>query len=240
MKSKPFFSTLIFTIYFFYNSDGQNSIIVPKNEYNLQIVDNKRLYNGLVAYDSSLYLVSLTDCISGVILDLRYSTNRNFMNHPMYPKNTKMTYLRLPAAFALKMVEDELALKKMHLKIFDAYRPYSVTIKFWKAIQDERYVANPAKGSGHNKGLAVDLTIVDSTGKELDMGTDFDNFTDTAYHEFANLPSKVLENRKMLKSIMAKHGFKPLDSEWWHYIFDFKEFSPLYSLSFKCLIKKHL
>ncbi|HYE55097.1 MAG TPA: M15 family metallopeptidase, partial [Chitinophagaceae bacterium] len=104
------------------------------------------------------------------------------------------------------------------LKIWDAYRPYSVTEKFWEMVKDERYVANPAKGSGHNRGLAVDLTIINlATGKELDMGTGFDNFTDTAHHTFTQLSPTVLENRKLLRQTMESCGFTAFESEWWHY-----------------------
>src|SRR5690606_37409302 len=125
----------------------------------------------------------------------------NFMKKRMYPANTRHTFLRAPAAWALARVQQELSIQGYSLKIFDAYRPYSVTVAFWEPIKDERYVANPAKGSGHNRGLAVDLTIVEtSTGKELDMGTGFDNFTDTAHHAFTkNLSPEVQKARALLK-----------------------------------------
>ena len=88
----------------------------------------------------------------------------------------------------------------------------------WKLIGDERYVANPAKGSGHNRGLSVDLTIVDvKTGIEVDMGTDFDHFSDTAHHDFHSLSDEVIRNRKWLKAMMEEQGFKALPTEWWHY-----------------------
>jgi D-alanyl-D-alanine dipeptidase len=85
-------------------------------------------------------------------------------------------------------------------------------------VKDERYVANPAKGSNHNRGLAIDLTIVQTaSGAEINMGTDFDNFTDTAHHNFAHLPQQALQNRKWLKETMEQAGFKSFESEWWHY-----------------------
>jgi len=135
----------------------------------------------------------------------------------MSPK-TNDTYLRLPAAKALLKVQQELNKKGLGLKIFDAYRPYSVTKKFWELVHDERYVANPKKGSGHNRGIAVDLTIIDlKTDKELNMGTGFDNFTDSAHQDFAALPKDVLANRQMLKETVEKYGFNLLATEWWHY-----------------------
>ena len=140
------------------------------------------------------------------------------MKLQMYPKNTSITFLRLPAAIALQKVQQELNEKGLGLKIFDAYRPFSVTVKFWELVKDERYVANPSKGSGHNRGIAVDLTIIYlKDGHELNMGTGFDNFTDTAHHTFTKLPEEILQNRELLRSTMEKFGFKAFESEWWHY-----------------------
>lgn len=104
------------------------------------------------------------------------------------------------------------------LKVFDAYRPYKTSRMMWELIRDERYVANPAKGSGHNRGLAIDLTIIEAkSGKELDMGTPHDNFTDSAHHSFRQLSSEVLKNRTLLRGLMERNGFKALETEWWHY-----------------------
>ncbi|MEI9911695.1 MAG: M15 family metallopeptidase [Bacteroidota bacterium] len=86
-------------------------------------------------------------------------------------------------------------------------------------MKDERYVANPAKGSGHNRGVAIDVTIIHlQSGEELDMGTGFDNFSDSAHHSFKKFPNEVLQNRLLLKNTMEKNGFKALDTEWWHYL----------------------
>lgn len=163
-------------------------------------------------------MIELKTVMPTLIYDLRYSTENNFVKKALYPAFTSTTFLRLPAANALANVQKELRQKGLGLKIFDAYRPYSVTVKFWELIKDERYVANPSKGSGHNRGLAVDLTIIDlNTGKELDMGTGFDNFTDTAHHTFTALSETVLKNRTLLKEVMLKYGFKLFETEWWHY-----------------------
>ncbi len=126
--------------------------------------------------------------------------------------------MRVEPAMALKKVQEKLKKQGLALKIFDAYRPFSVTCKIWKTVADRRYVSNPKNGSNHNRGVAVDLTLIDlNTGRELDMGTVFDNFTDTAHHDFCNLPSNVLANRKVLKNVMRKFGFNIVPSEWWHY-----------------------
>jgi len=163
-------------------------------------------------------MIELKNTIPQLVLDLRYATTNNFMHRRMYPAKTNDTYLRLPAAKALLQVQQELNTKDYGLKIFDAYRPYSITVEFWELVHDERYVADPKKGSGHNRGIAVDLTIIDlKTGKELNMGTGFDNFTDSAYHNFTALPKEILANRRLLKETMEKHGFVKFDTEWWHY-----------------------
>lgn len=162
------------------------------------------------------------------------------MKRLMYPANTQVTFLRLPAVRALQKVQAELNSKGLGMKIFDAYRPYSVTEKFWKLVHDERYVANPANGSGHNRGASVDLTIINlQTGKELDMGTGFDNFTDTAHHSFTALSESVLQNRLLLKSTMEKYGFNALETEWWHYSLPQSKRFELLNISFKKL-KHHL
>lgn len=167
-----------------------------------------------------LEMVELKSRIPSVIYDLRYACENNFMQRLMYPAGTVTTFLRQPAADSLLKVQEELKKSGLGLKIFDAYRPYSVSKLFWDLVKDERYVANPAKGSNHNRGTAVDLTLIDlRSGKELDMGTGFDNFSDTAHHTFKQLPQQVLYNREKLKTIMSKFGFAPLSTEWWHYTY---------------------
>ena len=105
-------------------------------------------------------------------------------------------------------------------------------------MHDEKYVANPANGSGHNRGTTIDLTLVDlKTGIELDMGTGFDNFSDSAHQSFADLSNKVLENRKLLKQSMEKAGFKPYEYEWWHYSYKNSNAFGLLDISFKKLYR---
>jgi D-alanyl-D-alanine dipeptidase len=205
----------------------------------LHVISDWKEYSHQVKNDPTKKMVELGTFIPGIVYDLRYATTNNFMKRKMYPAKTDVTYLRLPAAEALKKVQEELATTGLGLKIFDAYRPYSVTVHFWELIKDERYVANPAKGSGHNRGIAVDLTIIDlKSGIELDMGTGFDNFTDTAHSNFQHLDKKVIENRKLLRSLMEKNGFKVLDTEWWHFFIPGSDRYELLNLPFK-KFKKH-
>ncbi len=166
--------------------------------------------------DPAKRLVDIKKAIPGLIIDLRYATTNNFTHTILY--RHPQVYLRSAPAGGLRQVQDELYKKGLALKVYDAFRPFSVTCNIWHLVPDRRYAANPRKGSNHNRGLAVDVTIVDiKTGKELDMGTPFDNFTDTAHHAFTALPAQVLANRKLLKGVMWKHGFGMVPTEWWHY-----------------------
>jgi D-alanyl-D-alanine dipeptidase len=107
--------------------------------------------------------------------------------------------------------------KGYKIKFFDCYRPLDIQKKMWKIVSNPSYVADPSKGSIHNRGGAVDITLVDSNGKELDMGTAFDFFGVEASHNYPNLSQEVKANREFLKRIMTENGFDSFDSEWWHY-----------------------
>lgn len=204
----------------------------------LKIVRKTMDYRLGVAADSSRLMVELKDKIPNLIYDLRYGGTDNFTGKKLYPQ-TEYTFLRLLPANALRNVQHDLAEMNLGLKVFDAYRPYSVTVRMWDLIKDERYVANPSKGSGHNRGLAIDLTLVNlKTGIELDMGTGFDNFTDTAGIDFKSLPDSILENRKILRQVMEKNGFKPLSTEWWHFFWPNDKGYEVLDLPFRKLIRK--
>jgi len=183
-------------------------------------------------------LIELKEIIPYLRYDLKYASNQNFTGKRVYPKNTQSSYLVKEAAQSLKNIAKELEAKNLGLLIWDAYRPYRATVKFWKMIHDERYVANPAKGSGHNRGIAVDLTLYEiSTGELLEMPTGFDNFSDTAHHDFMLLAEKKIMNRQLLKNTMEKHGFKSLETEWWHYAWPNDRNYPIMNISFKRLNK---
>ena len=187
------------------------------NKYGLIVIDNTKVLQKEIAENNDNKMVDLKHFIPGIQLDLKYATLENFMHEKLYPP-IKTTFLRKPAAEKLKDIVNELKKQNLTVKIFDAYRPYSVTEKMWEKVPDDRYAADPAKGSGHNRGAAVDLTLVNlNTGKELPMGTGFDNFSDTAHPDFKNLPEEILQNRNLLKTVMEKHGFKQLSTEWWHF-----------------------
>ena len=188
---------------------------LPPNKYGLSVVekiDSFRLISPAGSLDA---MVGLDRFLQPLHTDFVYATANNFTHQVLYhhPK----AYLRREAANALQKVHDTLQSLGYDIKIFDAYRPYSVTQKMWEIVPDDRYAANPANGSGHNRGVAVDLTLIDKgTGKELPMPTPFDNFSDTAHHDFMQLSETVLQNRKLLKKVMEQYGFIALSTEWWH------------------------
>ena len=207
------------------------------NKYGLWVISSVEVYKKTIAKDPQKIMVALSVEMPEAILDLKYAGTDNFMHTKLYPAITT-TYLRLSASDALFSVMAELRTKHMTIKIWDAYRPYSVTEKMWEPVKDERYAADPKFGSGHNRGIAVDLTIVDlNTNKELDMGTGFDNFSDTAHQDYKKLPENVLQNRILLRSLMEKHGFKALETEWWHYYLPDTAKYELLDLSFDQLYK---
>lgn len=218
------------------NSFAQDN---PLNKYGLWVIRNIKTLKSSTISNADKQMIDIKKVIPTIILDLRYATANNFMKKKLYPSITT-TYIRYAAAKALQQVQVELDKQNLGLKIFDAYRPFSITEKMWEPIKDERYVANPKNGSGHNRGIAVDITIVDlKTKKELPMGTGFDNFSDTAHQTFTMLPTEILKNRNLLRNIMEKNGFKTLETEWWHYSLPNAKDYELLDVSFKKLKKNN-
>lgn len=213
MKSHLLFLfTLLFFIHFNCWGQPKQGLKYPTRTRSL------RLYKKELTLNPNQLMVDPQSSIPDIQYDLRYATLENFTEKRMYPVSTQTSFLRLPAVEALKKVADSLRPLGIGIKIFDAYRPFQVTARFWRLIKDERYVANPAKGSGHNRGIAIDLTLLElSTRKELNMGTGFDNFSDTAHHSFYDLPAEVIHNRMLLRNSMINAGFIALETEWWHY-----------------------
>jgi len=207
---------------------------IPLNKYGLPVVGDVRLYKELVAADSNQAFVDITTYIPNIRKDVRYATVANFTHQVLYPRAA--VYLRRPAARALKAVQLELNKKGLGLLIYDGYRPYHITEKMWQIVPDDRYAADPRAGSGHNRGLAVDLTIIDlHTGKPVAMPTDFDDFTEKAHHNYRVTDPATAANRKLLRDVMEAHGFIALETEWWHYYLKDNKQYPLTDLPFNSL-----
>jgi len=158
-----------------------------------------------------------------LVLDMRYATPDNFLKEKVY--DCDKCVLRKEAALALVKAQAVLRKQGYRLRLFDCYRPLDVQKKMWEIMPDDRFVGNPySNGSMHNKGAAVDLTLADSTGRELDMGTPFDFFGREAYHAYTQLSPEILSRRKLLKETMIQAGFSPITSEWWHYSYKRKSY----------------
>jgi D-alanyl-D-alanine dipeptidase len=191
----------------------------------------------MVAQEGSNELVNPKDLIPDIMIDLMYSTpNHKFLSIPdigdmqlpkFYTTNECLMVLKL--AEALKLAQDSLRNIRTHngedypegigIKIWDGYRPRAVQYLFWEIFPNPVYIADPSSGSMHNRGGAVDLTLVDlATGGELAMPTEFDDFSVTASHTYSNLPDNVIANRELLKTVMTQvAGLKIYGAEWWHY-----------------------
>lgn len=166
--------------------------------------------------------------IPNVELDFRYATSENFLGKPIYG-DFKRCYLQHTAAEKLKIATKTLQNLKpgWKLLIFDCLRPRSIQREMWSLVKGtpkQKYVANPNSGSMHNYGFAVDLSLVDENGREVDMGTPFDYFGPEAepqkeaeFLKQGRLTQKQIDNRKLLRMIMVDSGFAPLPIEWWHF-----------------------
>lgn len=163
-------------------------------------------------------LVELSNINPKIQYDIRYATANNFLGQAVYSQ--PCCYLHHTVALAVDRIQKEAEGLGLSIKVFDGYRPLFVQQQMWDAIQDERYVSNPAVNKGrHTRGTAIDLTLTDHSGNELVMPTPFDDFSECAHHTCMNLPKEAMKNRALLKSLMEKHGFSPIDTEWWHYDF---------------------
>ncbi len=195
-----------------------HSFAQKANPHGLAIINNQADYRKSVSENPDKQLVELKKYIPDIKLDIRYATKNNFAKQAVYQQ--ARAFARLPVAKSLKRVQAELKKSGLGLKIFDGYRPYSVTVKFFDIASDKNFVANPKDGSRHNRGCAMDLTIINlKTGKDLNMPTPYDSFAAAASSDYKDLPADVIKNRDLLISVMERNGFRVLDNEWWHFDF---------------------
>ncbi len=178
-------------------------------------------------------LIELIKLDKTIKLDIRYARSDNFVGKPVYTE--ARAFMQRPAADAIVRVHRKLKAKNLGLIIFDGYRPWSVTKLFWEVVEiDQRkFVANPEKGSKHNRGCAVDLSIYDlKTGELLEMPSDFDTFTEKASSDYKGGTAKQRENRDLLRALMEAEGFTVNNNEWWH--FDYKDWEKyaIYDIAF--------
>jgi zinc D-Ala-D-Ala dipeptidase len=169
-------------------------------------------------------------------LDIRYATTNNFLGTPVYTQ--PRAFLQRPAAEALLRAHRELKVHGYGLIIHDGYRPWYVTKIFWDATPDDKktFVADPAEGSKHNRGCAVDLSLYDlKTGKEVKMPSGYDEMTDSAYADYAGGTVDESARRDLLRQAMEKQDFNVIPEEWWH--FDYKDWKryPILNVKFEDL-----
>lgn len=160
-------------------------------------------------------LIQITPQTHHVQIDLAYATDRNLTGKPIY-KHAHCLLLE-PAEAALRKAVKLAANLGMTLKIFDAYRPPQAQQVLWNFLPDPTYIADLSRGSNHSRGTAVDLTLVDAHGRDLDMGTGFDDMTTESEQFHDGLPTPVQHNRTLLLGVMLAAGFTYIPSEWWHY-----------------------
>jgi len=184
-------------------------------------------------------LIELTKLKKSIKLDIRYATNDNFVGRAVYPE--ARAFLQRPAAEALVSVHNLLKKEGLGLVIFDGYRPWAITKLFWEVTPADKrkFVADPAKGSKHNRGCAVDLSIYDrKTGKLIPMPSGYDEFTDRASPDFAGGTVEERANRDKLRRLMEAAGFTVNANEWWHFDFKAWEQYAIYNLQFSEIGKK--
>jgi len=161
-------------------------------------------------------LVDLRSLSNKFTYEVRYATPNNFMKETLYPCSACL--LQPEVAEALNDVNEYFCEKGYRIKIYDCYRPLDIQKKMWAKVPDARYVANPyGKGSIHNRGAAVDITLETLDGKHLDMGSDYDFFGKEAHMDNFNHTEEVLANRKLFHDGMKKFGFNSIRTEWWHF-----------------------
>jgi D-alanyl-D-alanine dipeptidase len=160
-------------------------------------------------------LVDVTTIVPGLRVDMRYATPNNFTKRAVYT-DTRCR-LRRDVARRLGRVQAALGARGFGLKVFDCFRSLAVQRIFWNLHPDPRYVADPRRGSRHNRGAAVDLTLVTAAGVELPMPTAWDEANEKAHRDYQRLPPALLRNRAILEDAMVHEGFLPLPTEWWHF-----------------------
>lgn len=176
-------------------------------------------------------LVELQKLDDSFVIDLRYATENNFTGKIIYSK--AVCLINKNTAKKLIAANNEFKEMGYRIKVFDAYRPFSAQKILWEAADDKSFVANPNKGSIHNRGAAVDVTLVDKDGKEVDMPSGYDEFTDRARINYTGCTELQKENRELLARVMVKHGFKRISNEWWHFDDTNAQNYPILDVSFE-------
>ena len=207
---------------------NQENIIYKKLELKNNTVYKLNSFENL--NDSTL--VNLEEYSNDFVYDMKYATNDNFLKAKVY--DCAACYLRLKTVKAIIKANEKFMKIGYRIKLYDCYRPLDIQKKMWSIVSNPIYVANPSKGSIHNRGGAVDISLVNKNGTELNMGTAFDYFGIEASHNNRNFSKEIQRNRKLLKKIMLRYNFQSFDSEWWHYNMTNAKLDPISNFKWKC------
>lgn len=190
----------------------------PANPYGLNIISSKKAYGEAVSKNPDNALIDIRKAIPDIVLDIRYATKNNFMQQVMYPQ--AKAFARKTVVEQLRNIQAQLKKKGYGLKIYDAYRPYALTLSFYQKASDKNFVAHPKSGSRHNRGCAIDLSLINlKTGREVPMPTPYDSFEKAAAPDFPGLAPATKKNRDFLIKTMEANGFRVMYNEWWHFDF---------------------
>jgi D-alanyl-D-alanine dipeptidase len=214
-KTKYYDKSIVVASTTMQNSEGKKSLL---ENTKIEVLDTS--------------FVNLKEYSTDFVYDMKYATEANFLKSKVY--DCAECYLRLKTVKALIKANSKFMKLGYKIKLYDCYRPLDVQKKMWSIVSNPSYVANPSKGSIHNRGGAVDITLVDGNGKELNMGTAFDFFGPEASHDYKNFPEEILQNRALFKKIMISSKFQSFDSEWWHYNLKNAKLDPISNFKWKC------
>lgn len=194
-------------------TESSNTINVEnESDEDADIKNEKSDQNAVLEKHGLVELIKLDDSF---VIDIKYATEDNFAKKKIYTQS--LCLINKNTAKKLIAANNEFKTLGYRIKVFDAYRPFSAQQVLWDAAEDKSYLANPRKGSKHNRGAAVDVTLVDGEGQELGMPSGYDEFSERAHLKFNKCDEELIKNRELLGKIMIKHGFKRISTEWWHF-----------------------
>ena len=182
------------------------------------IIDNLSTKDGLIEnYKTSINGIQLLNSFPhDMILDIRYASKNNFTKKVLY--DADIALIHEETLKKLLNAQEEFKSLGYKIKLWDAYRPFYIQKILWDIVPNNNYIANPYKGgSNHNRACAVDITLTDLNGNEIDMPTGFDEFSEKSHRSYTNASAIQIKNAEFLKNIMTKHGFSPIYTEWWHF-----------------------
>ncbi len=214
------FKVLIMLVLFvsFFILGGLNFIYLNESSFQKEIIalnlseESKTLIDPIIINS----LVLLNSFKHDLIIDLRYASKNNFTGTVLY--DADVCLLRYETLVKLLNAQKEFKSLGYNIKIWDAYRPFYIQRTLWDVVPNNNYIANPYKGgSNHNRACAVDITLTDLDGNEIDMPTGFDEFSPFAHRSYIGATETQIKNAELLKEVMLKHGFKSIYTEWWHF-----------------------